>query len=59
MAKFAKDIRPLNPDPIGPAHIYWPNGAPTSRAPKKGIYAIGYNNERLYEFGEFFSQRMG
>lgn len=30
----------LNPDPIGPAHIWWPKGAPTQKVPKRGVYAI-------------------
>lgn len=31
---------PLNLNPIGPAHVYWPNGAPCRKAPHPGYYEI-------------------
>jgi hypothetical protein len=38
---------PLNLFPIGPAHIWWPNGAPVNKIPRNGIYAISHpSNER-------------
>jgi hypothetical protein len=40
---------PLNLNPIGLAHVYWPNGAPTKKAPRRGIYGIYRDQEMIYE----------
>lgn len=48
----------LNPFPIGPAHIYWPNGAPTRKAPRGGIYEIMRRQAQFYKWKEFFPKEL-
>lgn len=39
----------LNPEPIGPAHVWHPRGYPTRRIPFSGMYAMVYpSTERFY-----------
>lgn len=47
---------PLNLNPIGPAHVFWPNGAPTRKAPFSGIYEIWGSKGGYYKRNEPFSE---
>lgn len=53
---MAARLEPLNLNPIGPGHVYWPNGSPVKKAPQPGMYAFNRGCEAYYRRKEYFSK---